>query len=173
MHGNTPAEGNWIATPGIPVDAPTSTLHTEALRVKRNDPAAKLPLRASDGAAGYDLHAAVAATVRPGARSTITTGLSIEIPRGHYGRIAPRSGLAVANGIDVLAGVIDSDYRGTVKILLINHSDTAFEVSKGDRIAQLILERISTPPVEEVKGDLSQTTRGEGGFGSTGVGRDA
>lgn len=173
MSGNTPVQDNWIAAPGIPVEAPASAQTTAALRVQLKDPAAKAPSRRSDGAAGYDLHAAAAATVNPWARSTITTGLVVEIPEGHYGRIAPRSGLAVEHGIGTLAGVIDSDYRGIVKILLVNHSDKAFEVMQGSRIAQLVLERIATPSVEIVEGDLSQTTRGQAGFGSTGVGEDA
>lgn len=90
------------------------------------------------------------------------------MPEGTYGRVAPRSGLAWKNFIDVGAGVIDQDYRGNVGVILFNHSDVDFDVKKGDRIAQLICERIAHPNVVEVK-SLSETARGEGGFGSTGT----
>ena len=89
------------------------------------------------------------------------------IPIGNYGRVAPRSGLAVKNFIDVGAGVIDADYRGEVKVLLFNFSDSDFKVSPGDRIAQLIIEKYTRTEIEEVD-DLDTTVRGEGGFGSTG-----
>ena len=96
------------------------------------------------------------------------TGLSISFPSGLYARIAPRSGLALKKFIDVGAGVVDSDYHGKVGVVLFNHGDQDFVVKMGDRIAQLILEKIDTPPVEEVQG-LDDTVRGTGGFGSTGV----
>ena len=96
------------------------------------------------------------------------TGLSISFPVGLYARIAPRSGLALKKFIDVGAGVVDSDYRGDVGVVLFNHGDQEFQVKMGDRIAQLILEKIDTPPVEEVQGHDS-TVHGTGGFGSTGV----
>ena len=96
------------------------------------------------------------------------TGLSISFPTGLYARIAPRLGLALKKFVDVGAGVIDGDYRGEVGVVLFNHGDQDFEVKMGDRIAQLILEKIDTPPVEEVQ-DLDDTVRGSGGFGSTGV----
>ena len=91
------------------------------------------------------------------------------IPEGNYGRIAPRSGLAAKHSIDVGAGVIDSDYRGEVKVLLFNLSDTDFEVKPGDRIAQLIIEKYTMTEIQEVEGKLDDTVRGEGGFGSTGI----
>ena len=90
------------------------------------------------------------------------------IPHGNYGRIAPRSGLAAKNFIDIGAGVIDSDYRGEVKVLLFNFNTTPFTVNVGDRIAQLIIEKYTRTTIEEVE-DLDATVRGEGGFGSTGV----
>lgn len=98
----------------------------------------------------------------------VPTDLSIAIPEGTYARIAPRSGLAWKNSIDVLAGVVDADYRGPVGVILFNHSDTDFEVKAGDRVAQLIIEVIMKPEVVEVE-DLDSTVRGAGGFGSTGV----
>lgn len=140
----------------------------EPLRVKRHKPEATLPHRATDGSAGYDLCAAVDCSVEGGGRLAIATELSVAVPSGHYGRIAPRSGLAMKQGINVGAGVLDSDYRGKVGVILFNHSDITFEVKAGDRIAQLILERISTPKVVEVD-EMEATERGTGGFGSTGV----
>lgn len=98
----------------------------------------------------------------------ISSGLAIAVPEGHYGRMAPRSGLAVKKFIDVGAGVIDCDYRGEIKILLFNFSDEDFEVKKGERIAQLIIEKIAMPVLKEVE-NLEETDRGEGGFGSTGL----
>ena len=99
----------------------------------------------------------------------MSTDLSIATPAGTYGRIAPRSGLAAKHFIDTGAGVIDADYRGEVKVLLFNHSEKDFEIKVGDRIAQLVLERIYTPEVMEVE-NLEESVRGAGGFGSTGVG---
>ena len=97
----------------------------------------------------------------------ISTSLAIAVPEGTYGRVAPRSGLASKSFIDTGAGVIDADYRGEVKVLLFNFSDQEFHVQKGDRVAQLVLERIYTPEVMEVE-DLEESVRGAGGFGSTG-----
>ena len=97
------------------------------------------------------------------------TGLSIPFPPGLYARIAPRSGLALKKFIAVGAGAVDSDYRGDVGVVLFNHGDQDFQIKMGDRITQLILERIDTPPVQEVQ-DLAGTERGTGGFGSTGIG---
>lgn len=137
------------------------------LIVKKRSPKATLPKRASAQAAGYDLCSAVACEIAPGKRMIVHTELSITVPEGTYGRIAPRSGLAVKHGINVLAGVIDRDFTGEVGVVLVNHNDAPFEVNEGDRIGQLILEKIETPDVEEVQ-ELASTERGEGGFGSTG-----
>jgi len=130
-------------------------------------PNARPPHRQTAGSAGYDLFSAEELTLEPGERKACSLGLSMKIPSGRYGRIAPRSGLAL-RGIDVGGGVIDSDYRGEVKVILINCSQTAFKVAVHDRIAQLILELIDTPDVEIVE-QLSPTARGSNGFGSTGV----
>ncbi len=140
---------------------------TEPLQVRRRTKTAKIPLRATAGSAGYDLFADEATVVPARARQLIKTGLLLNIGTGRYGRIAPRSGLAYKQGIDVLAGVIDGDYRGEVGVILVNHSDTPFGVVVGDRIAQLILERIDTPPVHEVD-DVGTSSRGQKGLGSTG-----
>jgi dUTP pyrophosphatase len=138
-----------------------------SLRVKRFTPDALLPLRASGGSVGYDLYSNENVCVPIGARALVSTGIAIVLPSGTYGRIAPRSGLAVKKGIQVGAGVIDPDYTGEVKILLFNHGAETFEINKGDRVAQLILERCETPPVIEI-GKLEETERGSCGFGSTG-----
>ncbi|KAK4257072.1 hypothetical protein QN277_006709 [Acacia crassicarpa] len=138
------------------------------LRVKKLSDKAILPSRASALSAGYDLSSAVETKVPARGKALVATDLSIAIPEGTYARIAPRSGLAWKHSIDVGAGVIDADYRGPIGVILFNHSDADFEVKVGDRIAQLIIERIVTPEVEEVE-DLDSTARGEGGFGSTGV----
>ena len=142
------------------------------LNIRRLTGHAKLPTRGSVGAAGHDLYASNcdAIVISKGSRALVPTGISMEIPVGYYGRVAPRSGLAVNSGINVGAGVIDSDYRGEVKVLLFNHSDHEFMVEPGMRIAQLILEKcanhVEIVLVNEFETD---TERGEGGFGSTGM----
>ena len=106
--------------------------------------------------------------IPPGGRAVVATDLSIACPAGTYGRIAPRSGLAVKKGIDVGAGVVDADYRGPVGVVLFNLGSEEFQVNEGDRIAQLVLEQIIMSPIEVVD-KLDETVRGSGGFGSTGV----
>ena len=138
------------------------------LKVQELSNNAALPKRSTYGAARYNLCASQDCTIPAGGKGLVKTGLSISFPIGLYARIAPRSGLALKKFIDVGAGVVDSDYRGEVGVVLFNHGDQDFEVKMGDRIAQLILEKIDTPPVEEVQ-DLDNTIRGSGGFGSTGV----
>lgn len=136
-----------------------------------------MPERASSGAAGYDVRYcgsgpdgtdAPPLTVPARGRVLVPTGFALAIPAKHYGRLAPRSGLAVRHGLSVGAGVVDCDYRGEVHVLLFNHSDADYVVQPGERIAQLVLEQISTPPVELAEEPLSETGRGAGGFGSTG-----
>ena len=138
------------------------------LNVKKLVPEAKLPTKGSLHAAGYDLYASKGTKVDAKQKILVSTGISMEIPEGCYGRIAPRSGLAVKNFIDVGAGVIDSDYRGEVKVLLFNFSSDDFEVKEGDRIAQLIIEYVAPTNITEIT-ELNETSRGEGGFGSTGT----
>lgn len=132
-------------------------------------PNARVPERKSDGAAGYDLFAADDIIVQARGRTLVPTGISIEIPRGYYGRVAPRSGLALNFGLDVGAGVIDSDYRGPVGVLLFNHSDAPYKVECGARIAQIIIETIITPEIRAISQHECATERGTGGFGSTGM----
>lgn len=138
------------------------------LRVKKLSDAATVPTRGSLGAAGYDLSAAHECMVPARGKALVKTDVSVAIPEGTYARIAPRSGLAWKHSIDVGAGVVDADYRGNVGVILFNLSDQDFQVNVGDRIAQLILERIVTPEVLEVE-NLDDTARGVGGFGSTGM----
>ena len=138
------------------------------LQVKKLDKRAKLPYVGSTGAAGYDLHALDPVKIPARGKTLVSTGLSFAIPVGNYGKIAPRSGLALKHSLDVGAGVIDPDYRGEVKILLFNHSDTEFVIDEGTRIAQMIIEKYT--PTELVEVDtLDQTERGADGFGSTRV----
>ena len=137
------------------------------LKVKRLSEHAKIPVRSSDKAAGLDLFAAENKIVEAHSRNVISTDLAILLPEGSYGRIAPRSGLALRNFIDIGAGVIDRDYTGNIKVILLNHSNTNFIVSRGDRIAQLIIEKILTPRVVETD-EIEDTDRGNKGFGSTG-----
>lgn len=129
-------------------------------------PGAIMPTRGSDGAAGYDLYALEDTTINCFQFIPVSTGVAIEIPAGNYGRVAPRSGLAVKHGAVVGAGVIDSDYRGEIKVALATLNGV-YEFKKGDRIAQLIIERISTPELVQVD-SLDDTDRGDSGFGSTG-----
>lgn len=138
------------------------------VRVRKLRAGASLPARASLHDAGADLCCVEAFTLAPGERRLIPTGLALEIPPGCYGRVAPRSGLAVRQGIDTMAGVIDSAYRGELQVLLINLSSESASFEAGARIAQLIIERIALADYEWAEA-LSETVRGEGGFGSTGT----
>jgi dUTP pyrophosphatase len=128
---------------------------------------AKIPAKGTKDSAGFDLYALEGGCIAPRMRLAISTGISICIPRGWYGRIAPRSGLAHNFGIDVLAGVIDSDYRGEVKVILMNHGSGDYKFEAGDRIAQLVPEFCGIWQMKETD-CLDETTRGTGGFGSTG-----
>jgi dUTP pyrophosphatase len=140
------------------------------LRFTRLSDAARAPSRAHEGDAGYDLHAAEPATLAPGERASIGTGVAVEIPDGCAGLVLPRSGLAARHGISVVnaPGLIDAGYRGEVRVLLLNTDrSAAFEVAPGDRIAQLVLVRHEAPELVEVE-SLEASTRGADGFGSTG-----
>lgn len=144
-----------------------SVIAYNPIYVKRLNENGQIPFRGSDLAAGVDLHASEEACIPPLTRKAIGTGISIAIPDNTYARIAPRSGLAAKHSIDVGAGVVDADYRGEIKVLLINQSAQPFTVKIGDRIAQLILERIELSDPMEVD-SLEETGRGDQGFGSTG-----
>jgi dUTP pyrophosphatase len=139
------------------------------LQFKKLHPDAKLPVRANPGDAGYDLSCIENVEIPAGDRLLIRTGLAVAVPEGYYGRIAPRSGLAVKLAVQTGAGVVDAGYRGELKVLLFNHSkDTLVTLEAGAKISQLILEAIITPEPEFVD-ELPETVRGAGGFGSTGV----
>ena len=138
------------------------------MEVVRLNTQAILPTRATSGSAGYDLTATQNDVIEPGCRKLLPIGVAIKLPWGVYGRIAPRSGLAVKKGIQVGAGVIDPDYTGEIHVLLFNHGTEPFEIRTGDRIAQLILEKFEFHEVIQVD-SIKETLRGAGGFGSTGV----
>lgn len=139
----------------------------EVLYIQLEFPDAMPPAKMSADAAGYDLFSYEDAVIPPKTRMLINTGIRMTLPKGTYGRVAPRSGLSV-KGIDIGAGVIDRDYTGLIKVLMINHNEIEFKVSKSDRVAQLVIEKIATPPVQVVE-NIQTTQRGDGGFGSTGV----
>jgi dUTP pyrophosphatase len=148
--------------------------HPVLTRVLPHGEGLDLPSHATDGSAGVDLRAAVPAgepiRLAPGDVALVPTGLVIELPSGTEGQVRPRSGLAARHGVTVLnaPGTIDSDYRGEVKVLLINHGREPFEVTRGERVAQLVVaryERVRLAPA----GELSDTMRGAGGFGHTGT----
>jgi dUTP pyrophosphatase len=129
-----------------------------------------LPTRAYAGDAGLDLHALDGATLGPGQRASIPTGIAVEIPDGHAGLVLPRSGLAARHGIALVnaPGLIDAGYRGEIRVLLLNTDrDATYEIAPGDRIAQLLLIRHETPMLIEVD-ELAESERGGGGFGSSG-----
>jgi len=137
---------------------------------------ATIPVRGSEHSAGFDLASAEECTVSGrGGRKLVSLDLAVRVPPGTYGRIAARSGLALKKGIDVGAGVVDRDYEGNVGVLLFNHGEEDFHVSVGDRVAQMVLECVVTPPVSVVKtikeeaGSTEKKIRGVRGFGSTGV----
>jgi dUTP diphosphatase len=139
----------------------------KSLSFKKLDPDALLPTRGSGSSAGLDLCSIEAISLKPGERRLIRTGLAVAIPEGYYGRVAPRSGLATQKGIDVLAGVIDADYRGEIGCLLYNTGKETIDLPAQTKVCQLIVEKIITPTA--VWADvLSDTKRGSGGFGSTG-----
>jgi dUTP pyrophosphatase len=142
------------------------------LKVKLLHPDAKVPTRANATDAGLDLYAldnpGFGSFIAPGNRAVLRTGIAISIPQGYVGRVLPRSGLAVNNGIHVMAGVVDSSYRGEVRVVLANLGNSPFTAHPGDRIAQLVIQKIElwTPQVVE---ELDDTERGENGFGSSGL----
>ncbi|KAI0409442.1 deoxyuridine 5'-triphosphate nucleotidohydrolase [Xylaria palmicola] len=157
---STMAESNSTSIPQLEQSPP--------LLIKKLSDKARLPTCGSAFAAGYDLYSSQATTVPARGKVLVDTDIAIAVPAGTYGRVAPRSGLASKHSIQTGAGVIDADYRGQVKVLLFNHSDVDYSIAEGDRIAQLVIERIYTPEVVEVA-ELEESVRGAGGFGSTGA----
>jgi dUTP pyrophosphatase len=131
-----------------------------------------LPKAASEHASGIDLHSAQNEVIEigPGERKLISAGIKIALPPGYEAQVRPRSGLAYTHGITVLntPGTIDADYRGVIKVILINHGKEKFYINRGDRIAQLVFQKVCQPILKEIK-ELDNTERGEGGFGHTGI----
>jgi dUTP pyrophosphatase len=128
-----------------------------------------LPARATAGAAGMDIVSAVDVTIEAGARELVPTGFAVAVPHGYELQLRPRSGLALKHGISLpnAPATVDSDYRGEIRVILINHGDAPFEIRRGERIAQLLVQRVEPVVFHEVS-ELPATDRGDGGFGSTG-----
>ena len=144
---------------------------TARIAIVRLDPELPLPAYARPGDAGLDLRAAETVTLKPGGRALVATGVAVAIPEGYAGLVLPRSGLALRHGVGLLnsPGLIDAGYRGELKVLLVNHdAATPVTVTRGDRIAQLVIQRVERAALEEVTA-LPPTERGIGGFGSTGA----
>ena len=139
------------------------------LLVKKLSDKATIPSRGSKLSAGYDLSSAHDIVVPARGKALVMTDLAVVIPEGCYGRIAPRSGFSWKKHTDIGAGVIDADYRGNVGIVVFNHSENDIAITRGERVAQLILEKIAIVPVVECLDELPDTERGEGGYGSTGT----
>ena len=142
------------------------------LKIKLLDPEVALPRYQHEGDAGLDLASRIAITLEPGERAMIPTGIAIAIPRGYAGFVLPRSGLAARHGIALVnsPGLIDAGYRGEVAVVMINtDKHEAFHIKRGDRIAQLVLQQVADATTVEVE-QLDETSRGSGGFGSTGTG---
>ena len=137
------------------------------IKFKKLTDDATVPTRGSKGAAGFDLYSREPWRLFPGERHLFSTGIAMQVPDFCFGHICPRSSLAM-KGIDVMAGVVDSDYRGDIGVLLINHSDSPVEISTGDRIAQMVIQSHNGFLHTAVVDELDDTDRGDGGYGSTG-----
>ena len=140
------------------------------MRFRRIDPETAIPRYAHEGDAGCDLQSSAELVLQPGERALVPTGIAVSIPEGYAGFIQPRSGLAARHGISIVntPGLIDSNYRGEIKVILVNlDPDTPFEISRGDKICQLVFQKVERADFVEVD-ELDGTARGDGGFGSTG-----
>uniref|UniRef100_A0A0X3PC36 Deoxyuridine 5'-triphosphate nucleotidohydrolase n=1 Tax=Schistocephalus solidus TaxID=70667 RepID=A0A0X3PC36_SCHSO len=147
---------------------PLPSRQQPVMRFSKLSANATTPTRGSELAAGYDLYSAHDCSIPSKGRALVKTDIQIALPDGCYGRVAPRSGLALKHGIDVGAGVVDQDYRGNIGVVLFNFGDEEFQVRKGDRIAQLVCEKIFLPKLVE-QDQLDETARGANGYGSTGL----
>merc|ERR1712012_478302 len=154
--------------PKCELDMSKSATGRSVLKFAKLSQNAYAPTKGSARAAGYDLRSAYDCTIPANGKAIVKTDIQIRVPEGTYGRIAPRSGLAAKHHIDVGAGVVDEDFTGNVGVVLFNHAAEEFSVAKGDRIAQLVCEKIEYPVLEECE-SLEDTARGSGGFGSTGT----
>lgn len=139
----------------------------QTMNIILKDSNAKIPTKGSDDAAGYDLYSVEEGIIEPYSHKLIDTGITLEIPKGYYGKIAPRSGLAYKNGIDIFAGIIDSDYRGIIKCILYNSSANKFNYHINDRIAQIIFHKYENYTFNVIE-NSNETKRNDKGFGSTG-----
>jgi dUTP pyrophosphatase len=137
------------------------------IKFKRLSQDAQIPTRATEGSAGFDIYSKGFYIIKPQVRCLLDTGIAMQLPNNWWGELKPRSGLAAKHGLDVLAGVIDSDFLGEIKVSLINLGEHDVEIRKGDRIAQLIIQRYESEWIEVE--ELRSTNRGHGGFGSTGM----
>ena len=146
----------------------TELVSSNQVRLKKLHEDAIVPTKSNPSDAGFDLYSIQEFTIMPTARQVIKTGIAMAIPNGHVGLVWPRSGLAVKNGVDTLAGVIDAGYRGEICVVLQNHSNKMVQIRKGDRIAQLLIQEITPVTLVETE-SLDDADRGEAGFGSTGA----
>lgn len=168
-YGNRMADQLAVAGRGGDTTTTKADASPAAIQVELCHADARLPTRGTPQSAGWDLYSVDDCQIDPGRHACVDTGVKIAIPEGCYGRIAPRSGLAFRNQIDTLAGVVDRDYRDTLRVILQNLSaENPFRVRKGDRVAQLVVERICEWPLAQVASIDGATERGERGFGSTG-----
>ncbi len=140
------------------------------VKIKKVHPDAKIPKLAHEGDAGYDLYANEEVVLKPLERKLVGTGIAVAIPIGYEGQVRPKSGLAIGHGITILntPGTIDAGYRGEIKAIVINLGDKEYKIEKGKKICQLVFNKIEHPAIVETE-ELDGTTRGEGGFGSTGM----
>jgi len=138
------------------------------VKIQKIDPEIKIPSYAHAGDAGMDLYAAKDTIIKQGERKVVATGIKMEIPAGYVGLIWDKSGLASMNGLKIMGGVIDSSYRGEVGVVIINLGDQEYRVEKNTKIAQMLVQRIENVEIEEVN-NLENSSRGEGGFGSSGI----
>ncbi len=138
------------------------------IKIKKISEDAIIPKYAKENDAGMDLFSIEELIIKPGERKGVGTGISISLPKGYVSLIWDKSGVALNSGIKTMAGVLDADYRGEYRVVLLNVSDQNFEIKKGQKIAQVLIQKIEHPEIEVVE-ELSETSRGEGGFGSTGL----
>jgi dUTP pyrophosphatase len=138
------------------------------IKIKKLNPEGIIPKYAKEGDAAFDLYSIEDHLLKPMDKVIIKTGISMEIPQGHFGNIRDRSGLAAKHGLHTLAGVVDSGYRGEVGVVMTNLGKENCEIKKGDRIAQMLIQKFESVEIEEVL-ELSESVRGEGGFGSSGI----
>lgn len=161
--------GEVVETRNLPTFKKSFEMEKVKIKIKKLHPDAVVPQYAHPGDAGMDLYSVEDLVLRPGERVGIKTGISIELPESHVSLIWDKSGNALKSGIKTMAGVCDSGYRGEYTVVLINLSGKDFEIKKGQKVAQVLIQKVENPEIEIVN-ELSETSRGEGGFGSTGLG---